>query len=167
MLKRLFIALLLLLLTPFCLHAKEVGESSLFSGKWSLILDGMYQPTFRIIITSDRHQIVYPKKMYYGFGISKNHLRLEYFNYLKKPKVSVSWDFFPSAVGTPYVSYVYGRGTTFSNKSSTTLKQKMMSDIAVGLSFQPIQFANIYAEYLVAENFFLIGARFKLSLTFK
>lgn len=157
-------AILLIVFLPQLASAEE-RKISLLSGTWFVYGFALYQPLDRTI-TMPNGQDIYKSKFFYGFGLGKDHLRLEYAMYLSKPRFMAAFDVFPNAIATPYIGYVYGRGALMVDQSGVRKVLVERGDAAIGLTFQPIKFASIYAEYLVRDQFFFAGVRIKLPYTF-
>ncbi|MGV3278895.1 hypothetical protein ACFX5K_04530 [Rickettsiales bacterium LUAb2] len=166
MYKKLFIYLLFIILIPVLSNAEEIKRSSLLSGTWFVYGFALYQPTQRTVLIDQTHApVVYDSKMFYGGGVGKDNVRLEYAKYLNEPRFIAAYDFFPKAIATPYIGYSYGLEDFFEHDGDNTKLMKKRSDAVVGITFQPLSFASIYAEYLVRDQFFFVGMRFKLSYT--
>lgn len=136
-------------------------------GTWSIYGFAMYQTQDRILTPGGgKPQEIYKSKMFYGVGIGKDNLRLDYTRYFDSPKLAFSVDLLKNSLITPYVSFLYVAGLGLKDTSGVTRDKVVQFDMAVGFSISAVRFLDIYVEYLLKDSSFFTGIRIKLPYTF-
>lgn len=137
------------------------------SGTWFVYGFGMYQPTDRIVTPyNGKPQVYYKAKLFYGVGIGKDNLRIDYTSYFDKPRIAFSFDFLKNSIVVPYASLLYVTGLGLKDDSGVTRNLVRQFDMAIGFSIEPVRFLNVYAEYLLKDSSFFTGVRIKIPYTF-